>query len=156
VNSSTTYNYDMRTQIYSQPAFAHQTLQRLLGTNNSILNSLRTTREVHVERRDVIPVGTSLAELISIGNKDQSVAPTVLDAVLAELGQQTELVSIHAISSKLLKIWLPDTLSSWQSTTSRRCIARALTETLCSLASSHGICLCLASSWNTLVARSPS
>jgi small subunit ribosomal protein S29 len=90
VNSSSTYNYDIRTQVYSQPSFAFETLQRLLGANEPILNSLQTTKEVAVERRAPIKAGTSLTELIRVGMQDQSVAATVLEAVLAELGAQNK------------------------------------------------------------------
>jgi small subunit ribosomal protein S29 len=88
VNSSSTYTYDMRTQVYAQPTFARQTLLRFLTVNRRHLDGLVTSREVAVERRDLFPAGTPLVELINVGVKDQGVAPTVLDAVLAELGTQ--------------------------------------------------------------------
>jgi hypothetical protein len=88
VNSSSTYSYDMRTQVYTQPSFAYQTLQRLLGVNGSILNAMQTSKDVEIERRSPIKAGTSLAELVRVGTQDQSVASTVLEAVLAELGSQ--------------------------------------------------------------------
>ncbi|KAH7929052.1 hypothetical protein BV22DRAFT_1102642 [Leucogyrophana mollusca] len=89
VNSTTTYTYDMRTRTYLQPVFAYQTLQRFLAVNRAGLEGLVTQGEVEVGRRDEVPKGTPLVELIDIGLRDQSVAPTVLSAVLEELGRQT-------------------------------------------------------------------
>jgi len=42
-----------------------------------------------VEKKPLVPKDTPLTDLITIGMKDQSVAPTVLSAVLEELGKQT-------------------------------------------------------------------
>jgi hypothetical protein len=154
VNSSSTYTYDMRTQVYSQPVFAHQTLLRLLGTNASILNALQTKNDIELERRAPLPAGTSLAELISVGTKDLSLAPTVLQAVLAELGSQDKLALSHRCYSPAYGGNCPGTPFFWLSTTSRRSTAPARTGILSSRGSSPGICPCLACSSSTLVARS--
>ncbi|KAF8672523.1 hypothetical protein AX14_005554 [Amanita brunnescens Koide BX004] len=89
VNSTTGYSYDLKTQTFIQPQFAYQTLQRTLSVNNNILSSLSTTRKHFFEKRE-IPVGSSLTDLISLGLKDLPSAPAVLDALMAELGQQTK------------------------------------------------------------------
>ncbi|KAA1468983.1 hypothetical protein DENSPDRAFT_857644 [Dentipellis sp. KUC8613] len=97
VNSTTPYVYDLRTQTYLQPAFAFQTLQRFLKVNEAALRSLKTTTDVEVERRAPVPAGTSLADLVQIGVKDQTVAPTVLSAVLEQLGKQTDYPVLLAV-----------------------------------------------------------
>jgi small subunit ribosomal protein S29 len=90
VNSSTTYTYDMRTQTYAQPVFAFETLKRLLESNMRALKALKTEQSVAIERRADVPAGTPLVDLIQLGLRDQAIAPTVLEAVLAELGLQTK------------------------------------------------------------------
>ncbi|KAG1891671.1 mitochondrial ribosomal death-associated protein 3-domain-containing protein [Suillus fuscotomentosus] len=89
VNSTTAHTYDMRTRTYLQPIFAYQTLQRFLKINAPRLEQLRTQTEIEIERCPPVPPDTPLVELINIGLKDQCHAPTVLDAVLAEIGRQT-------------------------------------------------------------------
>lgn len=90
VNSTSLYTYDLRTQTYLQPAYAYQTLQRFLTVNEAALNSLTTQREILLDKRPTsVPAGTPIPELINIGKRDSSLAPTVLSAVLEELGQQT-------------------------------------------------------------------
>jgi small subunit ribosomal protein S29 len=79
----------MRTRTYLQPIFAYQTLQRFLKVNAPRLEQLRTQTEIEIERHPLVPPGTPLVELINIGLKDQGHAPTVLDAVLEEIGKQT-------------------------------------------------------------------
>lgn len=89
VNSTTGYTYDLRTQTYIQPQFAYQTLQRALSVNNGILSSLNTLKKHSFEKRE-LPIGSPLTDLISLGLKDIPSAPAVLDALMAELGQQTK------------------------------------------------------------------
>ncbi|KAG2045876.1 hypothetical protein BDR06DRAFT_1044271 [Suillus hirtellus] len=89
VNSTTAHTYDMRTRTYLQPIFAYQTLQRFLKINAPRLEQLRTRTEIEIERCPPVPPDTPFVELINIGLKDQCHAPTVLDAVLAEIGRQT-------------------------------------------------------------------
>jgi small subunit ribosomal protein S29 len=82
----------MRTQVYAQPTFAYQTLLRFHTVNRPHLATLTTQKPVEVERREPVPAGTPLVDLVGIGLKDHSVAPTVLEAVLAELGAQDKFV----------------------------------------------------------------
>ncbi|EGN95341.1 hypothetical protein SERLA73DRAFT_95973 [Serpula lacrymans var. lacrymans S7.3] len=89
VNSTTAYVYDIRTQTYLQPVFAYQTLQRFLTVNSAKLQSLSTRQATELERRPPLPAGTPLIDLINVGLRDQIVAPTVLTALMNELGQQT-------------------------------------------------------------------
>ncbi|TFY79925.1 hypothetical protein EWM64_g4084 [Hericium alpestre] len=97
VNSSSPYYYDLRTQTYLQPIFAYQTLQRFLTVNPSTLERLQTSAPIEIERRDPVPAGTPLVELIDVGLKDQLVAPTVLTALMEELGKQTQFPVLLAI-----------------------------------------------------------
>ncbi|KAI0045817.1 hypothetical protein FA95DRAFT_1560786 [Auriscalpium vulgare] len=97
VNSTSAYTYDPRTQTYQQPVFAYQTLQRFLTVNATALGKLSISSPVEIERRETLPVGTPLKDLIDVGLKDQSVAPTVLEALLAELGRQQKYPVLLAI-----------------------------------------------------------
>ncbi|KAI0314593.1 mitochondrial ribosomal death-associated protein 3-domain-containing protein [Amylostereum chailletii] len=120
VNSSTNYSYDLRTQTYLQPVFAYQTLQRFLTVNAHAISSLRTQAETAVEQGPPVPAGTSLADLIEVGLKDKSLAPSVLTALMAELGKQTEhpvLLAIDDFQALLCKSAYRDphfsTIKSW-------------------------------------------
>src|ERR1700722_12740919 len=98
VNSTTTYTYDPRTRTYLQPTSSHRNLKRFLSVNTPPLGSLRTQEEVPLDNKNgPVPRGTSLAELINVGLKDQALAPTILSTLLEELGKQTQ----SAISSLL-------------------------------------------------------
>jgi small subunit ribosomal protein S29 len=88
VNSTTPHSYDLRTQTYLQPVFAYQTLQRMLTVNAKAFETLKTQSELTFEKRSAVPVGTSLKDLVNVGLKDQSLATIVLEALLAELGNQ--------------------------------------------------------------------
>lgn len=61
--------------------------------NGAALKGLKTSQPISVERQGVIAPGTQLLDLIAIGTKDQTLAPTVLEAVLSELGAQQRLAS---------------------------------------------------------------
>lgn len=101
VNSTTSYSYDIRTQTYLQPAFAHQTLQRMLSVNSAALSSMRTTRAHKIDVKRDVSLGTSLSDLIDIGMKDMTVSCPVLAAVMAELGEQK--TSVFASSCPRLR-----------------------------------------------------
>jgi len=49
--------------------------------------------DVELERRATVPAGTTLAELVRVGTREQALAPTILTAVLDELARQT--TSVH-------------------------------------------------------------
>ncbi|ESK97726.1 mitochondrial carrier protein [Moniliophthora roreri MCA 2997] len=94
VNSSTAYSYDLRTQTYLQPQFAHQTLRRLLAVNKRILSELKMSSRLTLEKRE-IQAGTSLAELADLGVQDGigtaaqgALAPVILDTFMTELGKR--------------------------------------------------------------------
>jgi small subunit ribosomal protein S29 len=89
VNSSTPHIYDPRTRTYLQPAMAYQTLQRFLTVNRTNLSRLTMRNELILDRKPTLPAGTFLKDLIDVGLKDQSVAPTILSVLLSELGEQT-------------------------------------------------------------------
>lgn len=97
VNSTTSYAYDPRTLTYTQPVFAYQTLERLLTVNGPRLEQMRTQASVEVERRGTVPAGMTLVDLVKVGTKEQALAPTVLAAVLSELGEQTTFPVLLAI-----------------------------------------------------------
>jgi small subunit ribosomal protein S29 len=90
VDSSSTYVYDPRTRLYAQPTYAMQTLRRFLSVNKTILSQLKTTHEISFERRAAIAAGTGLVDVIDLAIRDSSLAPTIAEAVLQELGQQTQ------------------------------------------------------------------
>ncbi|KIM88314.1 hypothetical protein PILCRDRAFT_814211 [Piloderma croceum F 1598] len=89
VNSSTQYIYDPRTQTYLQPTMAFQLLQRFLTVNRSALDGLTIRNDLELEKKPTVPAGTALADLIGVGLRDHSVAPTILSTLLSVLGKQT-------------------------------------------------------------------
>lgn len=144
LNSSVPYAYDSRTRIYAQPTFAYQTLERIRVVNGAALKDLKTSQAIPVERHGVVAPGTPLLSLIAIGTKDQTLAPTVLEAVFAELGAQQRSVCVafyrclrtpDALWSKVIQYCSP-----WM--TSRPSTAKAHTAIRCSRASSRTTCPC--------------
>ncbi|KIM55738.1 hypothetical protein SCLCIDRAFT_1220905 [Scleroderma citrinum Foug A] len=97
VNSTTSYTYDPRTATYLQPVFAFETLQRFLAVNDARLEQLRMQSDVELERRATVLAGTTLAELVRVGTREQALAPTILTAVLDELARQTTFPVLLAI-----------------------------------------------------------
>lgn len=93
VNSTTPYTYDIRTQTYLQPAFAFQTLQRMLTVNTEALNSVQLQEKLLLEKREV-PAGTSVADLIGIAISERSrtvaQSPLILETVMRTLEKQTK------------------------------------------------------------------
>ncbi|KAL0570223.1 hypothetical protein V5O48_011745 [Marasmius crinis-equi] len=103
INSTTMYTYDIKTQTYLQPRFAHETLRRLVAVNGKILSELRMSGSLRLEKRE-IPSGITLAELADLGIKEglgtaaQGVlAPAVLDRLFTELGKQRKYPVLLAI-----------------------------------------------------------
>jgi len=97
VNSTTAYVYDAQTRTYLQPTYAYQTLQRFLTVNSNQLQTLATKDDIPLDKRPSVPKGTLITDLISLGMKDQPIAPAVLSAVLKELGKQTQYPVLLAI-----------------------------------------------------------
>ncbi|TFK39592.1 mitochondrial ribosomal death-associated protein 3-domain-containing protein [Crucibulum laeve] len=98
VNSITPYVYDLRTQIYSQPTFAYQTLQRMLTVNRPTLDALELLTALVLEKQTV-PAGTTLSALINIALKDKLKASCmmILETLLKELGEQTKYPVLVAV-----------------------------------------------------------
>jgi small subunit ribosomal protein S29 len=68
---------------------AFQLLHRFLTVNHSALNGLTIRNDLQLEKKPTVPAGTALVDLIGIGLKDHSVAPTILSTLLSVLGKQT-------------------------------------------------------------------
>ncbi|GLB43195.1 putative mitochondrial ribosomal death-associated protein 3 [Lyophyllum shimeji] len=96
VDSTTPYEYDLRTRTYLQPAFAFQTLRRLLAANHAKLSAL-TTQKKHVFEKREVPLGTNLTDLIGVAMKEPPLAPLILDTVMAELSTQTKSPVLFAV-----------------------------------------------------------
>ncbi|KAK7455168.1 hypothetical protein VKT23_011039 [Stygiomarasmius scandens] len=96
VNSTTIHAYDLRTQTYLQPQYAFQMLQRISSVNSKLLGQINMRQSLNMERRQ-IPAGTSLAELATIGIKEQQLASVVLDALVNELSMQKKSPVLLAI-----------------------------------------------------------
>ena len=92
VNSTTPYTYDIRTQTYLQPAFAFQTLLRMLTVNTDALNAIKLKENLVLEKQ-VVPAKTSLADLIGIAISERSrtvaQSPLILETVMRTLENQT-------------------------------------------------------------------
>lgn len=69
---------------------AYQALQRFLTVNREAMSRLTMTKTLVLDKKPTLLAGTLLADLIGVGLKDQSVAPTILSVLLTELEQQTE------------------------------------------------------------------
>ena len=89
VNSSTPYVYDPRTQTYGQPAFAQQLLKRFVDVNEALIKDMKVQGSYPFEER-AINSASSLVDLISVGLEFQHQAPSVLNALMTELSQQTK------------------------------------------------------------------
>ncbi|KAI0032672.1 mitochondrial ribosomal death-associated protein 3-domain-containing protein [Vararia minispora EC-137] len=90
VNSSTPYQYDIRTMTYAQPGYAAQILTRFLTVNEKLLNRIKTIGNVHLDESTKLPSGTSYAELIRVSLQRPSVVPSALWVILEELGKQID------------------------------------------------------------------
>ncbi|KAG6814973.1 hypothetical protein H0H93_011453 [Arthromyces matolae] len=96
VDSSTPYEYNLRTRTYLQPSFTLQTLRRLLDANNKKLTSLTTSKKYSFEKREV-PINTTLADLINIALKEPPLAPVIMETVMSELNAQTKYPVLFAV-----------------------------------------------------------
>lgn len=81
--------YDPRTQTYGQPAFAQQLLKRFVDVNAALIQDLKVAGAYPFEERS-IDSSSSLMDLINLGLEVQHQAPTVLNALMTELSQQTK------------------------------------------------------------------
>lgn len=97
VDSSTSYQYDPKTQTYLQPVVSHQILRRFQLANASPLTALTLHREITFDKRKPIPAGTSLKEVIDVGVRDQSLAPTILAVVFEQLEAQDQFPVLLAV-----------------------------------------------------------
>lgn len=93
VDSSTAYIYDPRTQSYLQPDYSNQLLQRMFAVNKKRFDNLKLTEEIVLEKIRPLPIGTSLKDAIKVADMDHQHAPTILSAVLKELGKQDRSVT---------------------------------------------------------------
>ncbi|KAK0431957.1 mitochondrial ribosomal death-associated protein 3-domain-containing protein [Armillaria borealis] len=89
VNSTTMHTYDLRTQTYVQPNYAHQTLRRILIVNRARLESI-PTRKTHAFEKVKVEEGSPLTALIEAGLADKAIAPAILDELFSELGEQKQ------------------------------------------------------------------
>jgi len=60
-----------------------------LKVNLQVVSSLTTESDLELDEKPTVCAGTSLQDLIDVGPKDQSVAPTILDVLLQAIGDQT-------------------------------------------------------------------
>lgn len=95
VDSSTAYVYDPRTQTYLQPNYSNQILQRAMKVNKKRFDSLKLTEEIVLERIRPIPAGTPLKDIMKVADTDHQHAPTILAALLKELGKQDKFVNLQ-------------------------------------------------------------
>jgi small subunit ribosomal protein S29 len=93
LNSSTRYQYDLRTQTYQQHASAQQILRRFASVNENALQSIHIQDPVRIDKHSrTFEIGTPLTQLIQAGVTGPSAASDVLDAVFEQLGKQTTCV----------------------------------------------------------------
>ncbi|GJJ11338.1 hypothetical protein Clacol_005570 [Clathrus columnatus] len=89
LDSSTSYQYDPRTQTYQQPPASQQLLKRFLSVNNTTLQSMKITQSINIGRLSNFQVGTPLTQLIDAGIKEPYISCDVLSATLEQLEHQT-------------------------------------------------------------------
>ena len=92
--------YDPRTQTYGQPAFAQQLLMRFVDVNAALIQDLKVAGAYPFEERS-IDSSSSLMDLINLGLEVQHQAPTVLNALMTELSQQTKYAPCPVTISRL-------------------------------------------------------
>jgi len=97
VDSSTSYQYDPKTQTYLQPVVTHQILRRFQLANAKALEALTLQEDITFDKRKPIPAGTSLKEAIEFGLRDQSLSPTILSSVFEELEAQDQFPVLLAV-----------------------------------------------------------
>lgn len=92
VDSSTSYVYDPRTRTYLQPEFSTELLKRFRDVNHQAFEELLTSEDIIVSSRRMVPKGTTLAELVRTGTRQEVDAPVVLSALIKELQLQKKYV----------------------------------------------------------------
>ncbi|KAI0085775.1 mitochondrial ribosomal death-associated protein 3-domain-containing protein [Irpex rosettiformis] len=97
VDSSSAYVYDPRTRTYLQPEFSAELLKRFRDVNLQAFEELLTSEDVIISGRRMIPKGTTLAELVRNGTRQEVDAPVVLSALVKELQLQSKYPVVLAI-----------------------------------------------------------
>ncbi|KAI0825732.1 mitochondrial ribosomal death-associated protein 3-domain-containing protein [Irpex lacteus] len=97
VDSSTSYVYDPRTRTYLQPEFSTELLKRFRDVNHQAFEELLTSEDIIVSSRRMVPKGTTLAELVRTGTRQEVDAPVVLSALIKELQLQKKYPVLLAI-----------------------------------------------------------
>jgi small subunit ribosomal protein S29 len=97
VNSTTPYAYDLRTQLYLQPGFSFQLLQRMLTVNKKAFTEITLPEDLVLEKQ-TLKAGTTLKEVVDVAVVDRqrstAQAPLILDAVMKALEVQSRYVNI--------------------------------------------------------------
>ncbi|KAF8573593.1 hypothetical protein K439DRAFT_1665739 [Ramaria rubella] len=89
LNSSTRYQYDLRSRTYQQSAYAQQILRRFASVNEKALRLIHTQDAIRIEKLRAFGAGTPLTEIIQAGVMDATASSDILVAVMEQLGQQT-------------------------------------------------------------------
>ncbi|KAG8817225.1 37S ribosomal protein S23 mitochondrial [Serendipita sp. 399] len=99
VDCTTPYTYDSRTQTFVQPVYSASLLRQIRDMGHPGLKTLTTTRDFNLERAPpgAPATGSPLIQLIEYGIREVSVAPFVLEALLAEFATQAEYPFLLAI-----------------------------------------------------------
>ncbi|KDN42777.1 hypothetical protein RSAG8_06531, partial [Rhizoctonia solani AG-8 WAC10335] len=92
IDSTTPYAYDPRTKTFQQPELAAQILGQFIAANSRFLPDIQITKNIQNERLGTFSEGTPLSDLLSVGQKDQSLATEVLEVALEVLGGQIKYV----------------------------------------------------------------
>ncbi|CAG7847120.1 SubName: Full=Uncharacterized protein {ECO:0000313/EMBL:CCA69094.1} [Serendipita indica DSM 11827] len=99
VNCTTPYNYEPRTQTFLQPMLSEKLLRQLRDMGHSGLKKLTLTNDFAIDSAPpgAPKKGQRLIELIEYGILEVSMAPFVLEQLLAELASQTQYPFLLAI-----------------------------------------------------------
>ena len=100
MNSTTPYAYDLRTQLYLQPGFSFQILQRMLTVNKKAFTEISLPEDLVLEKQ-TLKAGTTLKEVVDVAIVDRqrstAQAPLILDAVMKALEVQSQYVDICSL-----------------------------------------------------------
>ncbi|KZP01712.1 hypothetical protein CALVIDRAFT_532488 [Calocera viscosa TUFC12733] len=98
INSSSPYHYEARTKLFNQPVISRALIQGLLEVNREALEKIKVDQDiVYGHQGQTFKAGGELSRLVVIGLEDDMDTVVILDAVMDQLGRQTEFPVLIAV-----------------------------------------------------------
>ncbi|KAJ7783869.1 mitochondrial ribosomal death-associated protein 3-domain-containing protein [Mycena maculata] len=88
VDASSPYSYSLSTRTYHQPKAARELLRRTDRANHHILQHLSTSAPITLASGEVVPEGTMLPEVVSLGLADPENAQVLLEGLVDSMASQ--------------------------------------------------------------------